>query len=69
MPVQQSDESIERVFGYLKRNFKLKSLKHRGLAGTAEEFTMPTATYDLQLLSNRARRPEHTVRSHDIANL
>ncbi len=45
---------IERVFGHLKRNLKLRTLKLRGLAGAAEEFTMAAAAYNLQLLANRA---------------
>ena len=44
---------IERVFGHLKRNMKLRSLKLRGLAGAAEEFTMAAAAYNLQLLASR----------------
>jgi transposase len=45
---------IERVFGHLKRNLKLRTLKLRGLAGAAEEFTMTAAAYNLQLLAKRA---------------
>jgi len=45
---------IERVFGHLKRNLKLRTLKRRGLAGAAEEFTMAAAAYNLQLLASRA---------------
>lgn len=45
---------IERVFGHLKRNLKLRTLKLRGLKGAAEEFTMAAAAYNLQLLANRA---------------
>ena len=45
---------IERVFGHLKRNLKLRTLKLRGLAGAAEEFTMAAAAYNLQLLASRA---------------
>ena len=45
---------IERVFGHLKRNLKLRTLKLRGLAGAAEEFTMAAAAYNLQLLAKRA---------------
>ncbi len=44
---------IERVFGHLKRNLKLRTLKLRGLAGAAEEFTMVAAAYNLQLLARR----------------
>ena len=45
---------IERVFGHLKRNLKLRTLKLRGLAGAAEEFTMAATAYNLQLLASRA---------------
>ena len=45
---------IERVFGHLKRNLNLRTLKLRGLAGAAEEFTMAAAAYNLQLLAKRA---------------
>jgi transposase len=45
---------IERVFGHLKRNLKLRSLKLRGLAGAAEEFTMVATAYNLQLLAKQA---------------
>lgn len=44
---------IERVFGHLKRNLKLRTLKLRGLDGAAEEFTI-AAAYNLQLLARRA---------------
>lgn len=44
---------IERVFGHLKRNLKLRTLKLRGLAGAAEEFTMAATAYNLQLLAKR----------------
>ena len=44
---------IERVFGHLKRNLKMRTLKLRGLAGAAEEFTMAAAAYNLQLLARR----------------
>ena len=50
---RQRRKRIERVFGHLKRNLKLRSLKLRGLAGAAEEFTMVAATYNLQLLAKR----------------
>lgn len=33
-------QRIERVFGHLKRNLGLRTLKLRSLAGAAEEFTM-----------------------------
>jgi hypothetical protein len=46
---------IERVFGHLKRNLKLRTLKLRGLAGAAEEFTMAAAAYNLQLLANQPK--------------
>ena len=42
------------MFGRLKRNLNLRSLKLRGLNGAAEEFTMAAAAYNLQLLANRA---------------
>ena len=45
---------IERVFGHLKRNLKLRTSKLRGLARAAEEFTMTAAAYNLQLLASRA---------------
>ena len=51
---RQRRKRIERVFGHLKRNLKLRSLKLRGLAGAAEEFTMAAAAYNLQLLAGRA---------------
>ena len=51
---RQRRKRIERVFGHLKRNLNLKSLKLRGLNGAAEEFTMAAAAYNLQLLANRA---------------
>lgn len=51
---RQRRKRIERLFGHLKRNMKLRSLKLRGLAGAAEEFTMAAAGYNLQLLANRA---------------
>lgn len=44
---------IERVFGHLKRNLKLRTLKLRGLAGAAEEFIMAAVAYNLQLLASR----------------
>lgn len=44
---------IERVFGHLKHNLNLRSLKLRGLEGAAEEFTMAAAAYNLQLLATR----------------
>lgn len=50
---RQRRKRIERVFGHLKRNLKLRSLK-RGLKGAAEEVTMAAAAYNLQLLANRA---------------
>jgi transposase len=50
---RQRRKRIERVFGHLKRNLKLRSLKLRGLAGAAEEFTMAAAAYNLQLLAKR----------------
>ncbi|WP_375244912.1 transposase [Sphingomonas parapaucimobilis] len=45
---------IERVFGHLKRNLKLRTLKLRGMAGATEEFTMAAAAYNLQVLARRA---------------
>ena len=42
------------MFGHLERNLKLRTLKLRGLAGAAEEFTMAATAYNLQLLANRA---------------
>lgn len=51
---RQRRKRIERVFGHLKRNLNLRSLKLRGLKGAAEEFTMAAAAYNLQLLANRA---------------
>ncbi|WP_306286407.1 transposase [Sphingomonas sp. Ant20] len=45
---------IERVFGHLKRNLGLRTLKLRGLAGAAEEFSMAAAAYNLQLLARQA---------------
>ncbi len=48
---RQRRKRIERVFGHLKRNLKLRTLKLRGLAGAAEEFTMAAAAYNLQLLA------------------
>jgi transposase len=50
---RQRRKRIERVFGHLKRNLKLRTLKLRGLAGAAEEFTMAAAAYNLQLLAKR----------------
>ncbi|MGY2733335.1 hypothetical protein ACVWYO_001009 [Sphingomonas sp. UYP23] len=47
-------QRIERVFGHLKRNLKLRTLKLRGLAGAAEEFSMAAAAYNLQLLARQA---------------
>ena len=44
-------QRIERVFGHLKRNLGLRTLKLRGLAGAAEEFTMVAAAYNIQLLA------------------
>jgi hypothetical protein len=51
---RQRRKRIERVFGHLKRNLKLRTLKLRGLAGAAEEFTMAAAAYNLQLLARQA---------------
>lgn len=51
---RQRRKRIERVFGHLKRNLNLRSLKLRGLEGAADEFTMASAAYNLQLLANRA---------------
>ena len=51
---RQRRKRIDRVFGHLKRNLNLRSLKLRGLEGAAEEFTMAAAAYNLQLLANRA---------------
>lgn len=51
---RQRRKRIERVFGHLKRNLKLRTLKLRGLAGAAEEFTMAAAAYNLQLLARPA---------------
>ena len=45
---------IDRVFGHLKPNLKLRTLKLQGLAGAAEEFAMAAAAYDFQLLASRA---------------
>jgi hypothetical protein len=42
------------VFGHLKRNLGLRTLKLRGLSGAAEEFTMAAAAYNLQLLARQA---------------
>lgn len=50
---KQRRKRIERVFGHLKRNLKLRSLKLRGLAGAAEEFSMVAAAYNLQLLAKQ----------------
>ena len=50
---RQRRKRIERVFGHLKRNLKLRTLKLRGLAGAAEQFTMGAAAYNLQLLARR----------------
>lgn len=47
-------QRIERVFGHLKRNLGLRTLKLRGLAGAAEEFTMVATAYNLQLLARQA---------------
>ncbi|MEP9403601.1 IS1182 family transposase [Sphingomonas sp. VNH70] len=47
-------QRIERVFGHLKRNLRLRTLKLRGLSGANEEFTMAAAAYNLQLLARRA---------------
>ncbi|MBB3589395.1 transposase [Sphingomonas sp. BK481] len=47
-------QRIERVFGHLKRNLRLRTLKLRGLAGAAEKFTMAAAAYNLQLLARQA---------------
>jgi hypothetical protein len=47
-------QRIERVFGHLKRNLGLRTLKLRGLSGAAEEFTMAAAAYNLQLLARQA---------------
>jgi hypothetical protein len=47
-------QRIERVFGHLKRDLDLRTLKLRGLAGAAEEFTMAAAAYNLQLLARKA---------------
>lgn len=51
---RQRRKRIERVFGHLKRNLNLRSLKLRGLNGAAEEFTMAAVAYNLQLLATRA---------------
>lgn len=51
---RQRRKRIERVFGHLKRNLKLRTLKLRGLAGAAEEFIMAASAYNLQLLASRA---------------
>ena len=51
---RQRRKRIERVFGHLKCNLNLRSLKLRGREGAAEEFTMAAAAYNLQLLANRA---------------
>jgi hypothetical protein len=47
-------QRIERVFGHLKRNLGLRTLKLRGLSGATEEFTMAAAAYDLELLDRQA---------------
>ncbi len=47
-------QRIERVFGHLKRNLGIRTLKLRGLSGAAEEFTMAAAAYNLQLLARQA---------------
>ena len=53
---------IERVFGHLKRNPKLRTFKLWGLAGAAEEFTMvaaadtPTARQPTRTALNGAAR-------------
>lgn len=44
---RQRRKRIERVFGHLKRNLNLRSLKLRGLNGAAEEFMMAAAAYNL----------------------
>jgi len=46
-------QRIERVFGHLKRNLWLRTLKLRGLSGATEEFTMAAAAYNLQLLARQ----------------
>jgi transposase len=46
-------QRIERVFGHLKRNLGLRTLKLRGLSGATEEFTMAAAAYNLQLLARQ----------------
>ena len=51
---RQRRKRIERVFGHLKRNLKLRTLKLRGLAGAVEEFTMVAAAYNVQLFAKRA---------------
>jgi hypothetical protein len=47
-------QRIERVFGHLKRNLGLRTLKLQGLVGAAEGFTMAAAAYNLQLLARKA---------------
>ena len=54
MQARRRRQRIERVFGHLKRNLGLRTLKLRGLAGAAEEFTMAAAAYNLQLLARKA---------------
>ena len=51
---RQRRKRIERVFGCLKRNLHLRSLKLRGLTAAADEFTMAAAAYNLQLLATSA---------------
>ena len=41
----------ERVFGYLNRNLKLRTLKRQRLVGAAEKFTTSDAVYNLQRLA------------------
>ena len=53
MHARRRRQRIERVFGHLKRNLGLRTLKLRGLAGAAEEFTMAAAAYNLQLLTRK----------------
>jgi hypothetical protein len=55
---RQQRKRVERVFGHVKRNPKLQTLKLRGLAGASEEFTMAAVAYNLPLLASRAARPE-----------
>ncbi|WP_398457629.1 hypothetical protein [Sphingomonas albertensis] len=56
------------MFGHLKRNLKLRTLKLRGLAGAVEEFTLAAATYNLGCLPGRNRRSDtrRFLQSHSL---